>query len=166
MLGAQAAMALHAQRHDAAAAPPCLILSGGETTVTVTGRGRGGRNTEFLLSLAIALEGTPGIYALAADTDGIDGTQDNAGRVLTPDSWQRARELGLDAEALLADNDSYGFFAALDDLVVTRPTRTNINDFRALLVLPGLLANPRKRNLQRRRNEHLPTTAALPRQRH
>ncbi len=89
----QAAMAL-ARRRDKPGMPPCLILSGGETTVTVTGRGRGGRNTEFLLSLAIALQGTPGIYALAADTDGIDGTQDNAGAVLTPASWQRARESG------------------------------------------------------------------------
>ena len=132
----QAAMAL-AQRRDKPGMPPCLILSGGETTVTVTGRGRGGRNTEFLLSLAIALQGTPGIYALAADTDGIDGTQDNAGAVLTPASWARARALGLDAESLLADNDSYFFFAALDELLVTGPTHTNVNDFRALLVLPG-----------------------------
>lgn len=131
----QAAMAI-ARRHSAAAMLPCLILSGGETTVTVTGTGRGGRNTEFLLSLAIALAGAPGIYALAADTDGIDGSQDNAGAVLTPASWQRARDLGLDAVAMLADNDSYGFFAALDDLLVTGPTRTNVNDFRAVLVLP------------------------------
>jgi glycerate 2-kinase len=131
----QAAMAL-ARRHDKPGMPPCLILSGGETTVTVTGRGRGGRNSEFLLSLAIALNGAPGVYALAADTDGIDGTQDNAGAVLTPASWQRARDVGLDAPALLADNDSYSFFAALDDLLITGPTRTNVNDFRALLVLP------------------------------
>jgi hydroxypyruvate reductase len=125
-----------ARRREKPGMPPCLILSGGETTVTVTGRGRGGRNTEFLLSLAIALQGMPGIYALAADTDGIDGTQDNAGAVLTPASWARARALGLDAESLLADNDSYNFFAALDELLVTGPTHTNVNDFRALLVLP------------------------------
>jgi glycerate 2-kinase len=131
----QAAMAL-ARRHDNPGMRPCLILSGGETTVTVRGRGRGGRNSEFLLSLANALAGAPGIYALAADTDGIDGTQDNAGAVLTPASWQRARDLGLDAPVMLADNDSYSFFAALDDLLVTGPTRTNVNDFRALLVLP------------------------------
>jgi len=133
---AHAAIAL-ARHHGAPALPPCLILSGGETTVTVTGKGRGGRNTEFLLSLAIELAGTPGIYALAADTDGIDGAQDNAGAVLTPTSWQRARHLGLDATAMLADNDSYSFFAAVDDLLVTGPTRTNVNDFRAVLVFPG-----------------------------
>ena len=132
----QAAMAL-ARRRGETTILPFLILSGGETTVKVTGRGRGGRNTEFLLSLAIALAGAPGIYALAADTDGIDGSQDNAGAVLTPESWQRARSLGLDAAALLADNDAYSYFAALDDLLVTGPTRTNINDFRAVLVLPG-----------------------------
>ncbi len=132
---AQAAMAL-ARRRGETGLPPWLILSGGETTVTVNGKGRGGRNTEFLLSLAIALAGAPGIHALAADTDGIDGTQDNAGAVLTPASWTRARDLGLDAEGMLADNDSYSFFAALDDLLVTGPTRTNINDFRAVLVLP------------------------------
>lgn len=131
----QAAMAL-ARRRGEPATQPWLILSGGETTVKVTGRGRGGRNTEFLLSLAIELAGAPGIHALAADTDGIDGTQDNAGAVLTPASWARARELGLDAEGLLADNNSYNFFAALDALLVTGPTRTNINDFRAVLVLP------------------------------
>ena len=105
--------------------------------MTVRGAGCGGRNTEFLLALAVALEGAPGIYALAADTDGIDGTQDNAGALLAPDSCERARALGLDARALLDDNDSYRFFAALDDLLVTRPTRTNVNDFRAVLVLPA-----------------------------
>jgi len=132
----QAAMAL-ARRRDKPGMPPCLILSGGETTIKVTGRGRGGRNTAYLLSLAITLAGAPGIYALAADTDGIDGTQDNAGAVLTPDSWRRARDLGLDAKAMLADNNSYSFFAALDELLVTGPTRTNVNDFRALLLLTG-----------------------------
>ena len=131
-----AAMALSARQQGEPASPPCLILSGGETTVTVNGQGRGGRNSEFLLSLASALAGTPGIYALAADTDGLDGSGNNAGAILTPDSWQRARALGLDAAAMLNDNDSYGFFAALDDLIVTGPTRTNVNDFRAVLILP------------------------------
>lgn len=132
---AQATLAL-ARQHGEQSRSPCLILSGGETTVTINGGGRGGRNTEFLLSMAIALVGAPGIHALAADTDGRDGTQDNAGAILAPTSWQRSRDLGLDAAALLADNDSYRFFAALDDLLVTGPTRTNVNDFRAVLVLP------------------------------
>lgn len=115
-------------------APPCVILSGGETTVTVRGGGRGGRNAEFLLAAAIALAGTPGVHAIACDTDGIDGSEDNAGALLSPDTLARARAAGLDACAKLADNDAYGFFAALGDLVVTGPTRTNVNDFRALLV--------------------------------
>jgi len=133
---AHATMALALRREGGPATSPCLILSGGETTVTVKGRGRGGRNTEFLLEFALALQGAPGIHALAADTDGIDGAQDCAGAVLAPDSIQRARERGLDAAALLHDNDSHKFFAALGDLVVTGPTRTNVNDFRAVLVLP------------------------------
>jgi hydroxypyruvate reductase len=114
--------------------PPCVLLSGGETTVTVKGRGRGGRNAEFLLALAVALDGAPGIHALACDTDGIDGTEDNAGAVLTADTLARARAAGIDARARLADNDGYGFFAALGDLVVTGPTRTNVNDFRAIFI--------------------------------
>jgi hydroxypyruvate reductase len=114
--------------------PPCVLLSGGETTVTVRGRGRGGRNTEFLLALAVELDGTPGIEAIACDTDGIDGTEDNAGAIMSSDTAARARAAGLDARAALAENDSYGFFAALGDLVVTGPTRTNVNDFRAILV--------------------------------
>ena len=113
---------------------PSLILSGGETTVTLRGNGRGGRNTEFLLSLANELQGEAGIYALAADTDGIDGSEDNAGAILRPDSWQRARALGLDALDMLNNNDSYGYFAALDDLLMTGPTRTNVNDFRAIYI--------------------------------
>lgn len=132
----QAALALYASRAGKLSQRASLILSGGETTVAVTGRGRGGRNTEFLLGLAIALDGAPGVYALAADTDGIDGAQESAGAVLAPTSLQRARELGLDATTLLDDNDSHRFFAALDDLVITGPTRTNVNDFRAILVLP------------------------------
>jgi len=102
--------------------------------VTVRGQGRGGRNAEFLLALAVALDGQPGIHAMAGDTDGIDGTEDNAGALLSPDSIARAAGLGVDAKARLADNDGYGFFAALQDLIVTGPTRTNVNDFRAILV--------------------------------
>jgi hydroxypyruvate reductase len=115
--------------------PPCVILSGGETTVTVRGKGRGGRNVEFLLGAVLALEGLAGVYALACDTDGIDGTQDNAGAIATPDTLARARMLNLDARDHLARNDAYTFFAGLDDLVMTGPTRTNVNDFRALLIV-------------------------------
>jgi len=115
---------------------PALVLSGGETTVTVTGSGRGGRNAEYLLALANVLQGAPRIYALAADTDGIDGSEDNAGALLDPDSWQRATALDLSAAGMLDDNNGYGFFDALGDLVITGPTRTNVNDFRAILVLP------------------------------
>ena len=110
---------------------PCVILSGGETTVRVTGSGRGGRNGEYGLALALALDGAEGISAIACDTDGIDGTGDNAGCRITPDSLRR---FGGDARALQANNDSYAFFAALGDLIVTGPTRTNVNDFRAILV--------------------------------
>lgn len=120
---------------DAPVARPALILSGGETTVTLRGKGRGGRNSEFLLALAIALNGLPGAYALAADTDGIDGSEDNAGAWIAPDTLARAAALGLRAQDSLADNDGYGFFAALDDLLITGPTHTNVNDFRAILLL-------------------------------
>jgi glycerate 2-kinase len=113
---------------------PCVLLSGGEGTVTVRGKGRGGRNAEFLLALAVALDGHPRMHAIACDTDGIDGTEDNAGALLTPDSLQRARAQGLHAPAFLANNDGYSFFSALGDLVVTGPTLTNVNDFRAILV--------------------------------
>jgi hydroxypyruvate reductase len=112
-----------------------VLLSGGETTVTVRGDGRGGRNAEYLLSLAIALNGHPAIWAIACDTDGIDGTEDNAGAIAGPDTLAGARAAGLDPIRRLAANDAYGLFAALDDLVVTGPTRTNVNDFRAILVL-------------------------------
>ncbi|MBQ0713158.1 MAG: glycerate kinase, partial [Porticoccus sp.] len=115
---------------------PCVILSGGETTVKVRGNGRGGRNTEYLLSLAAELKGEAGVYALAADTDGIDGSGDNAGAILSPDSWQRAQELNLNITDSLENNDSYGYFEALGDLIITGPTQTNVNDFRAILVLP------------------------------
>jgi hydroxypyruvate reductase len=118
-------------------AAPLCILSGGETTVTVTSQGRGGRNSEYLLGLALELSGAAGIYALAADTDGIDGSEDNAGALLTPDSLARAAAKGIDGAAFLARNDAYGFFAALGDLVVSGPTLTNVNDFRAVLVAPA-----------------------------
>ncbi len=129
-----AAIARQSYRFGQPIAPPCVLISGGETTVTVRGSGRGGRNAEFLLALAVALDSHPGIYALAGDTDGIDGTEDNAGALLAPDSLARAAALGVAAKARLADNDGYGFFAAIGDLVVTGPTLTNVNDFRAILV--------------------------------
>ena len=115
-------------------APPAVLLSGGETTVTVRGQGRGGRNAEFLLALAIALEGVPGVHAIACDTDGIDGSEDNAGALAGPDSLARAEALGLSPRASLANNDGYGLFEALGDLVMTGPTLTNVNDFRAILI--------------------------------
>jgi glycerate 2-kinase len=114
---------------------PCVLISGGETTVTVRGKGRGGRNAEFLLSLAVALDGQAGVYAIACDTDGIDGSEDNAGAVYAPDSIERATKQGLRARVMLENNDGYGFFSALNDLVVSGPTRTNVNDFRAVLIL-------------------------------
>ena len=113
---------------------PLVILSGGETTVKVTGSGRGGRNSEYALALAIALDGHPKISAIVCDTDGIDGTGDNAGCLVLPDTLARASSLSMDALTYQANNDSYNFFAALDDLVVTGPTRTNVNDFRAILI--------------------------------
>lgn len=131
-----AGMALQVVRHGQPAPAPCVLLSGGETTVTVRGQGRGGRNAEFLLALAVALDGAAGIHAFAGDTDGIDGTEDNAGALLFPDSLARAYQQGISAKALLADNNGYGFFSALGDLVVTGPTLTNVNDFRAILILP------------------------------
>jgi hydroxypyruvate reductase len=115
---------------------PLLILSGGETSVTVQGSGRGGRNVEYLLGAFAALQGAADIYALAIDTDGIDGSEDNAGAVFGPDDWIRAGKLGLDPDAYMANNDAYSFFEALERLIVTGPTRTNVNDFRAILVLP------------------------------
>lgn len=122
------------QATDEPVARPCVILSGGETTVTIKGHGRGGRNAEFLLSLANRLKGRPGIYALAADTDGIDGSEDNAGALLTPATAAKARALGIDMEQMLDNNDGYGFFSALNDLLITGPTRTNVNDFRAIMI--------------------------------
>ncbi len=116
-------------------APPCVILSGGETTVTVKGKGRGGRNAEFMLGLLNSLRDQERVFAIAADTDGIDGSEDNAGCILGPDSYQRARDAGMDLNAMLDNNDSYAVFSALNDLVITGPTLTNVNDFRAIIIL-------------------------------
>lgn len=114
--------------------PPCVLLSGGETTVTVRGEGRGGRNVEFLLSLAIALDGHPGIHAVAGDTDGVDGQEEIAGAYIAPDTLARAWDRGIKPRDALADNDGHGFFEALGDSMVTGPTLTNVNDFRAILL--------------------------------
>ena len=131
-----AGIASSARLHGHPVSPPCMLLSGGETTVTIGSgpAGRGGRNMECLLSLAIGLAGRPGIWALAADTDGIDGTEDAAGAICTPDTLDRAQAAGLDPRGLLAGHDSYTLFSALGDLVRTGPTGTNVNDLRAVLV--------------------------------
>jgi len=115
--------------------PPCVLLSGGETTVTLRGKGSGGRNVEFLLALGVALNGLAGVYALAGDTDGVDGQEEIAGGYLTPDSLQRARALGILPNESLDNNDGHGFFSVLDDSIITGPTFTNVNDFRSLLFL-------------------------------
>ncbi|MEO8297820.1 MAG: glycerate kinase [Burkholderiales bacterium] len=120
--------------HSQPFAAPCVLLSGGETTVTLKGHGRGGRNVEFLLSLAIALDGLPGVYAIAGDTDGVDGAQEIAGAVLTPSTLARAWTQGINPRASLDINDGHGFFSALGDSVVTGPTLTNVNDFRAIVI--------------------------------
>ena len=129
------ALARQVRTHGEPFRAPVALISGGECTVTVRGKGRGGRCAEFLLALALDLGGTPGIHSLACDTDGIDGSEDNAGAVAAPDSLARASALGLRADRMLEDNDGYGFFSALNDLVVTGPTRTNVNDYRAILVV-------------------------------
>ena len=123
--------------HGHPLAPPCVLLSGGETTVTVRGGGRGGRNVEFLLSLAVALGGLPNAWAIAGDTDGVDGAEEVAGAIVAPDTLARAWGKGIRAVDRLADNDGHGFFAALGDQVVTGPTFTNVNDFRAVLLTAG-----------------------------
>ncbi len=127
-----------AEQHAALAlsTDPGIIISGGETTVTIRGKGRGGRNGEYALALAIALESAPGIYAIACDTDGIDGVEDNAGAIITPTTLLRATGLGMDPQQYLDNNDAYSFFEKLGDLVFTGPTRTNVNDFRAILIEP------------------------------
>lgn len=136
-LGAEhAKLAMDTRSGNGPAQTPCVLLSGGETTVTIRGDGgRGGRNTEYLLGMAVALDGAEGIHAISCDTDGIDGSEDNAGAVIGPDSLARAAAAGMDAQGLLDANDAYGFFQGLGDLVECGPTLTNVNDFRALLVL-------------------------------
>jgi glycerate 2-kinase len=129
-----AGVALQVAERGQPFAPPCVLLSGGETTVTVRGSGRGGRNVEFLLSLGIALDGHPRVHALAGDTDGVDGQEEIAGGFLAPDSLARAWSIGLKPKDMLDNNDGHGFFAALGDSVITGPTLTNVNDFRAILV--------------------------------
>lgn len=137
----QAALARAVAQRDQPFAKPCVILSGGETTVTVRPvpagetRGRGGRAGEFCMGLAAALQGQPGVWALAADTDGIDGMEENAGAWVEPGTLARAQALGMKVDRYLDRNDAYGFFQPLGDLVVTGPTHTNVNDFRALLIL-------------------------------
>ena len=133
-VGAQHAALARKLAADAGRAKPCVILSGGELTVTIEGRGSGGPSTEYLLGLALALKGARSIHALAADTDGIDGSEDNAGATIGPDTLARARDFTLDPAACLAANDAYSFFRALGDLLITGPTFTNVNDFRAILV--------------------------------
>jgi glycerate 2-kinase len=129
-----AALARQVARHNEPFAPPCVLLSGGETTVTVRGKGRGGRNVEFLLALGLSLDGHPGIFALAGDTDGVDGLEDIAGAFLAPDSLARAWKKGIKPQESLAANDGHSFFEALGDSIVTGPTLTNVNDFRAILI--------------------------------
>jgi glycerate 2-kinase len=131
-----AALACRIQRNLAPGAPPALLLSGGELTVTRTGDGVGGPNAEYCLALAIALDGCPGIHAIACDTDGVDGAADVAGAIINPDTLVRATQAGRDAAAALAQNDAHSFFAAIGDQVITGPTLTNVNDFRAILVFP------------------------------
>ncbi|BBU60524.1 hydroxypyruvate reductase [Methylosinus sp. C49] len=128
-----AGIARQIARHAQPIAPPVAIISGGETTVTVRGNGKGGRDAEFLLALTLALEGFGGISAIACDTDGIDGSEDNAGAIMTADSFARAAAQGVDLKALFANNDAYTAFEKLGDLLVTGPTRTNVNDFRVIL---------------------------------
>ena len=130
MAGITRQVALHGQPFQT----PCVLLSGGEATVTLRGTGRGGRNVEFLLSLGVALNGLPGVYALAGDTDGVDGAEEIAGALLTPDTLARAWALGTNPRSSLDNNDGHGFFQALGDAVVTGPTLTNVNDFRAILI--------------------------------
>jgi len=131
---AMAGIARSARMHKTPAAPPCVLLSGGETTVTVRGQGRGGRNAEFLLGLALALRGETGMSAIACDTDGIDGSENNAGAWFDQTMFTAADEMKLDLYAYLAENDAYSAFERLDRLVVTGPTLTNVNDFRAILI--------------------------------
>jgi hydroxypyruvate reductase len=134
-VGAEHAALARKLAADASQKKPAVLLSGGELTVTIKGRGSGGPSTEYLLGMALALKGARGIHALAGDTDGIDGSEDNAGAVIGPDTLARARDYALDAAGCLAGNDAYSFFRALGDLVITGPTFTNVNDFRAILIV-------------------------------
>lgn len=129
-----AGIALQIAERGQPVSAPCVLLSGGETTVTVSGNGRGGRNVEFLLSLGIALNGHPRVYALAGDTDGVDGQEEIAGALLTPDSLARAWSMNIRPRDSLANNDGHGFFEAMGDSVITGPTLTNVNDFRAIFI--------------------------------
>ena len=129
-----AAVAVHVAERAQPFSPPCVLLSGGETTVTLRGAGRGGRNVEFLLSLTVALDGHPRVHALAGDTDGVDGQEEIAGAHVAPDSLARAWALGLRPKDMLDHNDAHSFFAALGDSVITGPTLTNVNDFRAIFI--------------------------------
>lgn len=129
-----AGIALQVRRFLQPVAPPCVLISGGETTVTIKGQGVGGRNVEFLLALALKLNGAPNITALAADTDGVDGGREVAGAFIDPDTSTRARALGIDLATALSNNDGHGFFEALSDQIITGPTLTNVNDFRAILI--------------------------------
>jgi hydroxypyruvate reductase len=131
-----AGIARSALMHGEPAKAPCVLLSGGETTVTVRGRGRGGRNAEFLLSLALALKDEDRISAISCDTDGIDGSEDNAGAWFDGSLFESARARGIDLASHLDGNDAYTAFAELDRLVVTGPTLTNVNDFRCILIRP------------------------------
>lgn len=139
---AHAELAAGVRRRGHPSPAPCVLLSGGETTVTVRGDGRGGRNTEYLLAVALALDGAEGIHALAADTDGIDGTEDNAGALIGPETLADATRHGLSALASLERNDGYGFFKSVGALVVTGPTTTNVNDFRAILIEKSVDGGP------------------------
>jgi glycerate 2-kinase len=127
-------IALSVARHGEPFRPRCVLLSGGETTVTVRGSGRGGRNVEFLLALAVTLKGRAGIHALAGDTDGVDGLEEIAGAYIAPDTLERAFAHGIRPAESLGNNDGHGFFEALGDSLVTGPTLTNVNDFRAILI--------------------------------
>jgi hydroxypyruvate reductase len=136
-----AGIALQVARRGQPFRPPCVLLSGGETSVTVRGDGRGGRNVEFLLALGLALQGAPGIHAIAGDTDGVDGMEEIAAACLAPDTLARALAQGIRASESLARNDGHGFFTALGDSIVTGPTMTNVNDFRAILITGEMAAS-------------------------
>jgi glycerate 2-kinase len=135
-----AGIALQVAERNQPFCAPCVLLSGGETTVTVRGKGRGGRNVEYLLSLAIALDGHPRIHALAGDTDGVDGQEEIAGAWIAPDTLARAWGCGLRPKEMLADNDAHSLFTTLGDSVITGPTLTNVNDFRAISIAGDLIA--------------------------